>query len=1152
MAPEQWRGGPQDARTDLWAAGVMLYELLTGELPYPSVSLEELRARVLSPEPVPSVRERAPELPEDVARLVALALEKEPDQRLPGAAALAERLDQLEVQLGPWREEPLALGPQRRQVTLVSCELLGLASLPESPDPEDTLELEADFHRRCSRVIQRHEGFITHLLGAKVFACFGYPVAREDDSERAVRAGLDLLRGFQEEPPRLRGDPLSVGVGIHTDSVVVTVSLQSSPGSGPAIQGEAPRIASQLAELAGPGSVVLGGTTWNRVRGAFEAEPLVTPDAREAWRVLRERKAVTRFERVLATGDITRMVGRAQELQMLLSLWEEAREGRGCFVLVSGEAGIGKSRLIQELVDRASLEPAYLIQGQCWPRLESSAFAPIIDVVRRRFLPGEPRVLQRGELHGQLEARMGALGLLREPELDARYIEGLVSLLSPAGAEDAPPMALSSERQRERKQWVLDTLRALLSRMAERLPVLVVVEDLHWADPSTLELFGTLLDFIGRERLLVVLSARTGFVPPWPSRPGFHQLELGRLSAESTELLVRAVARGRELPEERVAQLVAKTDGIPLFIEEMTRLVLERAPSSIPVSLRELLASRLDALPPRQRALVWFGAGVGNRFTGTLLSALTRRSEAELRGDLEALVAAGILQRDDSEEPGFQFHHALIQEVAWQSLPRGRRREFHRHIAQVLETRFPDVADTRPEVLAHHYTEAGELEWALDYRRRAVAQALRRWANLEAIEHLRQALALLRALPDASRRGGEEMYLLNVLGIALMDTQGYGLPEIERIHARTLELSAREGDSLPYVDLMWSWLCSYFVTGGRLSLASELAERLLALGQKRGSKMLCATAYVNLSLICRERGELVRSLELLERSRALSREDPDAGSFFGLLGSSLWVDQEVYELILLCVLHALLGDVRWARRCGAEALARARQLNQPMTLVYALTFLAGVAQFDRDAQLTLAWAEEAMLVAYRAWLQPFVAPTKVLRGWALARLGRSQEGLEGLRDGFEQVRRMGGWNFIPHFQGLLAEVQGSLGQVREGLISVEDALEHTEAMGIHFAQPELHRIRGELLRQRAENEEARRCFLRARVQARHQRAALFELRATVSLARLLRDTGHGTWARRRLLRACHGSRVSPEAVDFQDARLLLEQLSMQSEALETR
>ncbi|WNG37427.1 protein kinase [Archangium violaceum] len=1152
MAPEQWRGEPQDARTDLWAAGVMLYELLTGELPYPSVNLEELRARVLSPESVPSVRERAPELPEEVARLVSSLLEKEPGRRLSSATALAERLHQLETQLGPWREEPLALGPQRRQVTLVSCRLLGLERLSEMPDPEDSLEMEEDFHRRCSRVIQQHEGFITHWLGQEVLACFGYPVAHEDDSIRAVRAGLDLLRCFQKEPPRLPGHVLSVGVGIHTDAVVFTVSAQQASGTAPAIRGEAPQLASRLAGLAGSGGVALSSNTLLLVRGAFETEPLVIQDPLapvggqrlDAWRVLREREAVMRFERVLATGTVSRMVGRERELRMLLSLWEEAQEGRGSFVLVRGEAGIGKSRLIQELLSRLSPESAYLIQGQCWPRLESSAFAPIVDLLWRRFLPRGPRVRSRQELRGYLESLLGALGLLREPELDARYIDGLVSLLSPVGAEVTPVMAPSLE-QRESKRWLLDGLRALSSRMAEHRPVLSVMEDLHWADPSTLELLGVMLEHIGEERVLLVLSARTGFEPPWPPRPGFHRLELGRLSAESTSALVRGVARGRALPEKRVAQLVAKTEGIPLFVEEMTRLVLERAPGVIPLTLHELLASRLDALPPRQRVLVWFGAGVGRRFTGALLAALTRRSEAELREDLASLVAAGIFRRDDSEDPGYQFHHALLQDVAWQALPRGRRREFHRHIAQVLEARFPDVVGAHPEVLAHHYTEAGEFELALRYRMLAVALSFQRWASLEAIEHVRQALALLRSLPDASRRSGEEMMLLNSLGLALMGTQGYGVPEIEQTYARALELFKQEGESLPYLDQLWMWMSGYFIGGGRFSLASELAERILTLGQRRGDTMLSAHAYRCLAVISHYRGELLKSLELVEQARTFYAEEPVLASPL----SGLWADLEAVDSSFICLIRLVLGDVQRAWKFGLDALARARRLNHPGTLSFALLSLTSAAQLHRDAQRTLEWTQEGMLAASKGGFKPSEELLKGIRGWALARLGRRKEGLECLRESIEELMRMEAWISVPYLQGLLAEVQASLGQVREGLASVEEALQCMDKIGDRLHVLELHRIRGELLRLRGENGEATRCFLRARIMAHRQKAALLELRATVALARLLRDTGNDAQARRRLVRACHGCRVDSDAVDFRDAQLLLEQFSTPPEGL---
>ncbi|WP_240360813.1 protein kinase domain-containing protein [Pyxidicoccus caerfyrddinensis] len=1137
MAPEQWRGEPQDARTDLWSMGVMLYEFLTGELPYAGPSLEKLRAGVIASEPVPSVRERAPEVPREVAQLVAALLEKEAPRRLSRAATLAEWLRRLEQQLGPWRAEPHALGTQYRKVTLVSCRLVGRSRLSERLDPEDALEMEEDFHRGCSQVILRHGGFVTHLLGDEVLACFGYPVAREDDSERAVRAGLDLQRYFREQPARGPGPSLRVAVGIHTDSMVFTVPSQGTPGAGPAIQGEAPRRASRLAEQAGPGGVVLGGTTRERVLGTFDTEPLDLPDS---WRVLRERKAVTRFQRVLATGTLTRLVGRERELQALLGRWAEAQEGRGSFVFVSGEAGIGKSRLIQELLGRASPEPAFLFQAQCWEQLGSSTFAPVIELLWR-LLQLEPRALQPWELKGQLLSRLEALGMLGDGRLESRHVDGLISLLSPAPAEEASPPMQPVDPQREERQKILEALRALLSRMTERGPVLAVLEDLHWSDPSTLELLEGLLGSVSRERLLVVLSARTGFQLPWAPRLGLHRLELGRLSEESAAHLVREAARERMLPEATVSQLVARTDCIPLFIVEMTRQALHCDPASIPVTLHELLASRLDALPPRQRLLLWFGAGVGRRFTRPLLAALTRRSEAELREDLEALVTAGILAQDDSSEPGYQFHHALLQEVAWGSLPRRRRREFHRHIAHVLEVRFPDVVDTRPEVLAHHYTAAGEKVVALRYRTRAVELAFQRWAILEAIDHVRHALALLRALPDASQRSAEEMQLLNALGISLMRTQGYDVPEIKQIHARTLELFDREGESLPYLDQLWMWLCNYFIVGGHLLPASELAERLLSLGRKREDAALTARAYRFLAIILRERGELVRSLELIDRARALSSED----MYLDAPIAPLYFESQVEDAIFICYMRLFLGDVQQAWRSGLAALTRARELNQPATLVYALIFLAGIARFQRDARHALEWAEEGMSLASRTGLKPMEQAARVLRGWAMAELGLRQEGVEVMRDALEQWRRMESWLFVPYFQSLLAEVLGSLGQVREGLASVEEALDAMKERGIRFLVPELHRTRGELLWLRGMHAEAMRCLLRARIEARRQRAALLELRATVSLSRLLRDQGKKEQARRRLVRACHGARVEPQAVDLQDARGLLEQLSPQ-------
>ncbi|HYO70167.1 MAG TPA: protein kinase, partial [Archangium sp.] len=494
MSPEQWRGGAQDERTDLWSAGVMLYEMLTGELPYPSATLEELRTQVVSPGPVPRLRARRPDVPEEVEAVVATALAKEPQERLHSAAELRDSLRRVEERLGPWREEPRSVAPQRRQVTLVSCRLVGLTGLAGALDPEDFSELEAGFQKSCSEIIQRLGGSITTCVGDEVLACFGYPVAREEDAERAVLAGIRLAGSLPGELGErfcsFALGSLAVRVGIHTETVVFDDILPELRGRTPTIQGEAPRIASWLARQAGSGAVVLSHATCILVRPAFESEALGThtfeglSGARhvEAWRVTRPRKAVFRFDRALALRTLSPLVGREDELRQLLGAWERAREGQGSFVLVSGEAGIGKSRLIQELGLRASSATPLRLRCQCWSQFANSAFHPIVEMLQHLFrldAEGSP-----GDHLARLEAHLGPLGLAPE------HMALIAAFLSLPVKENLPILQLSPDRQKER---TFEALAELLLRMARLRPVLAVVEDLHWADPSTLELLGAML-----------------------------------------------------------------------------------------------------------------------------------------------------------------------------------------------------------------------------------------------------------------------------------------------------------------------------------------------------------------------------------------------------------------------------------------------------------------------------------------------------------------------------------------------------------------------------------------------------------------------------------------------------------------------------------
>ncbi|WP_224242784.1 protein kinase domain-containing protein [Hyalangium gracile] len=742
MAPEQWRGEQVDERTDIWAAGVILYELLTGELPYPYLRVDELREKVLSPVPVPSLRERNPELPWELESLLSVALAKEPARRLLSAQELREELRELEEHLEAGRGGRRSVAPQRRQVTLVSCRVAGLTALAEQLDPEDFGELEATFHRVASEVLQKHGGFIILCIGDEVLACFGYPVIKEGDSECAVRAGLELPHAVLESlrAKRPPGPPhhLAVQVGIDTDLVVLDDILPELRGRTPTIQGQAPRIAAWLARQAGPDQVVLGPSAYTLVKRAFDTVPLGARsfDGRrtlEVHRVLRARVAVIRFERTLAAdGKLNPLVGRERELGLLLDAWKRARDGHGSYVLVSGEAGIGKSRLLRELRDRVLSEKPLLLRLQCWSQFSTSALHPVIETLQRLW--GRPELSPQENLRA-LEQRLDGRGLTPV------QVGLMASLVSLPVAEDAPHLRLTPQRQKEE---TMAALAALIVHQEWERPLLIMVEDLHWADPSTLQVLSFMSELVERMRLLVVLSARPDFRPPWGQHPHSEVIPLERLSADDTERLVQEVARGQQLPAKVVTQLVARTDGIPLFVEEMTRVILQGEPAAaIPLSLQEVLLARLDALPPRQKQLAQLCAVVGRSFSHSLLVTLTGLADTALRRDLVGLVAAGLLQPWDEEaKPGYQFRHALIQEAALQSLPRSVRRQHHLRIAQALEER--PVKPTG--LLAYHYLGADDEAKGLEYTLIAARTARRQYANDEAIHHYHRALEVLSHL----------------------------------------------------------------------------------------------------------------------------------------------------------------------------------------------------------------------------------------------------------------------------------------------------------------------------------------------------------------------------------------------------------------------
>ncbi len=1151
MAPEQWLGAPQDARTDVWGVGVLLHEMLTGEPLYRADSAEEFREKVMAPEPVPWVLERLPDLPEGLEALLTKALAKAPAARFPTAVELHQRVCQLLEQLGPEPSRPTP-APQRRQITLVACQLGGLSGASEELDAEDAGDLQAAFHQLFSQAIASQGGSVASCLGNQGLACFGYPRAHENDSEQAVHTGLRLAKTLPEALhqalPHLPRSRLAVRVGVHTGSVVVDRRFSdSNPGGVLTIQGEAPSVATWLARQAKPRAVLISGTTWTLVRGSFKSQALGSralegvadgPQV-EVHRVLRPRRVALRFARVRYAGGLTPLVGREQELRTLTRLWEQAARGQGACVLLVGEAGLGKSRLIQELCGQSSAETAVLARGQCWPQLRNSAFHPLIELLRSLLHLG-PKASEQ-----TLRERLDTLGL--EPE-HARQLSLLISPSAPGNL--LLPRLEPAEQQAWREQLCV-ALMALARNVSGERPILAILEDMHWADPSTVALIGMLLQRLEGQRLLLVMSARPDFQPPWPQRTCLHRLVLERLPGELAATLVKKVARGQPLSAEAIADLVARTDGVPLFVEEMARMVLARSSGSssaqehpsIPITLHELLLARLDALPARQRTLAQRCAVVGRDFNAALLTYFWEQEDGALEPELEGLLESGLLQRREGDTaPGYQFRHVLFQEAAYLSLTRSLRRQYHARTAQVLTEHFPDVAEERPEVLAHHHTQAGAPAPAVRWWIRAGELAEKRSADTEAVGHFSQALKLLRELPEEAGRNRQELLIQLMLGLSLMRTQGFRSPEVERAYARAADLLLLTGLQGTFRLGLLTWgITSYYFGRTDFEPLQRLAEAIISQGLRTKDAALLVEGYRMLAPALLMRGKLVAAAEQIERAVARARFSPEQRPSLLL---EYGVDPTVGALVIASCVHALLGRPTEARSEARRALHLARQLGDPRTRAFAFTYTALSCLNLREPPCALERANEGFSLCREHHLDSWSLVALFTRGWALSQQGQSEEGHGLMQQVIELWKRSGWWTHLTAGLSHIAEFHLRRGRTEEGLQAVHEARQWAQKTGVRMEDAELARLQGELLRQLGQEDEAQRHLVRALVIARRQHHRPAELRAATGLARQLRDRGQQERARRLLTRCCGRFDARLELPDLQQAQALRAELSL--------
>jgi class 3 adenylate cyclase/predicted ATPase len=1041
---------------------------------------------------------------------------------------------------------------ERRHLTVMFCDLVDSTQLSRQLDPEDYRAVVRAYQAAAAAVIQRFDGYMAQYLGDGLLVYFGYPHAHEDEAQRAVQASLELVEAMAPLNTRLEpqyGVRVAVHIGLHTGLVVIG-EMGGGNRQEQLAMGDTPNIAARLQGLAAPNTVVLSAVTARLVHEAFVLEE----------RGLHHFKGVTEpmaVFRVLgpqeSPGDeeeagpvrVPFLVGRDEEVGLLRRRWEQSKTGLGQVVLLSGEAGIGKSALVQTLREHVGREECLRLTFRCSSYHTSSALYPVIAHLQR---------LLRWERDETPEARLVKLERLLDASRQplAEVVPLLAALLAvPLPEGSYATLTLTPQQQR---QQTLDTLVAWLLAQTERQPVLAVYEDLHWADPSTLELLEALLEQAPTVPILTILTFRPVFVPPWPTRSHMTPITLNRLERPQVEALITHLAGGKALPAEVVAHIVAKTDGVPLFVEELTKMLLESdllqedtqhyvltgplTAVTIPATLQDSLMARLDRLGAA-RDVAQLGAVVGREFAYDVLQALAPLDETTLQARLAQLVEAELLyQRGRPPRARYVFKHALIQDAAYASLLKSTRQQVHQQIAQVFEARFPAIVETQPELVAQHYTAAGCAEQAVLYWQRAGQQASERSANVEAISHVTTGIELLKTLPETPAHTQQALSLHLALGAALLVTKGHAAPEVEQVYTQAYALCQQVGETPELVPVLFG-LWRFYNTRSQFQTARDLGETLLRLAQRAHDPALSVVAHSALGLTWLCLGALPTAHQHLEAGIALYMPDQRRTPVFRI-GQDPGVACRLYVAATLW----FLGYPEQALARLHEALALAHELSHPYSLGWALCWATFMSQFRRDVSVVHEHAEATVALSTEQGFPLWVALGTILRGWALAMQGQGEAGMTQVHQGIAAWRATGAALFVPYLCTVLADVCDHLGHTEDGLHALAEAHTLVEQHEERWWEAEISRLRGVVLLQQTgtPQAEAEAWLQRALDVARRQEAKALELRAAMSLSRLWQQQGKHTEAQALLAPIYDWFTEGFDTADLQEAKALLQEL----------
>ena len=1003
--------------------------------------------------------------------------------------------------------------PERRQLTVMFCDLVGSTALSHQLDPEDLRQVIRSYQEAARQVVLHYDGFVASYMGDGVLVYFGYPQAQEDAAARAVHAGLETIKALDRlEPlPTANGvGRLRARIGIATGLVVVGDLISEGSSQEVAAVGETPNLAARLQALADPDSVLVADSTRELAGGQFEYADQGVHELKgfdqpqRAWRVLRAHAAQSRFD-AARKPRMTPFVGRAQEIEWLLGRWRRATEGAGQVVLLSGEAGIGKSRVALTLVEQLAGLPHIVLRGQCSPYHANSALYPVIQQLERAadFVPGDS---VQGKL-AKLEALLA--GSTPDSSDAASLFAALLSL--PANGR-YPALELTPQQQKQK------TLQALLRGVHEltaRAPLLLLLEDAHWIDPTSAELLDLLVREAEHLAVLLIVTSRVRADDTWRGLPHVGSMVIERLDrAQSTDMVARVLEEGNDLPADVVSRIVAKTDGVPLFIEEVTKTLASSSQvlrSDVPSTLQDSLMARLDQLGAAKE-VAQIGAVIGREFSRELIATLAPFGEPELDQALERLTSSAIVFSRGPSPSAFVFKHALVQDAAYASLLRRKRQELHLQIAQALETGGQEQLRTEPEVLAHHYGHAGQALMAARCSAAAALRALERSANLEALNHAAKGLELLAGVAASSERDPLELSLAILQGTAYRAVKGFAASEVERSFARALELSNRLGD-IPRLIEVRRGLFSCYYARGALAMAQQQGEHVAALGQQvpdRASQML---GYWMLGVIASWQGDFERARRELERAVALY--DPNEQKAKTLASQ---IDPGVNAL---CHLSWVLWTLGWpdrAIRTSDEAVRTARSLAQPFALAMTLFFACETRACCGQHASASVLLDELFALTAEHGLGYLTSCARILKGQELIARDDCVAGLEQIERASSEFAAQEGGLGVPWSMSIAAWGCARLGRIDEGLAALARGFEAMPRNDERQWEAELWRLKGELLLRRAEPDsgEAQACLQRAIDVARRQAALSLELRAATSLARLFERQGDAALARTML------------------------------------